>query len=165
VPAVPEIKAVSLWVVLTRDDKSVVPLNRRGPLNRHGKPQSFQGLLQPPVHGKTDGRSPSVALLAEIEEEGGPAFAAMIRGILTLVRQLSPVEGVQPYRADLTEAQWATYRRGSEFVDEEVLVDAADLTTFSVADPVGDKAYARVPRMMFRDHLDVLSLILLPQVP
>lgn len=161
----PAIKAVSLWVVLTHDGRTVVPLNRRGPLNAEGREQSFKGLLQPPVHGKTDGSSPEVALLAEIEEEGGPAFAAMIRGIQTQIRQLPAINGVQPYRVDLTAEQWATYRRASEFVEGEVLIEAADLVTFSVADLQLDKAYARGMRVMFQDHLDVLSMILIPTLP
>ncbi len=161
IAAVP-ITAVSLWVVLTRDGLTVLPLNRRGMFNAEGREQSFRGLLQPPVHGKTEGRPPHVALLAEVEEEGGPAFAAMIRSILTLVRELSPVNGVQPYRVDLTPEQWATYRRGPEFTNEEVLVGVADLVTFDTADPELDKPSARSPRMMFEDHLDVLTLILVP---
>lgn len=158
-------KAVSLWVVLTRDGRTVIPLNRRGPLNAEGREQSYKGLLQPPVHGKTEGRTPQVALLAEVEEEGGPAFAGVIRSILTLVRELPPINGIQPYRVDLTEAQWATYRRGPEFLDEEILVEAADLMTFAVAHPEGDKPYARAARMMFKDHCDVLSAILMPKLP
>lgn len=151
---------VCLWVRLNRDGLPAVPMARRGDVNEAGKPQSYCGVLQPPVHGKVEGRAPATALLEECLEEGGPDFAALISMAGDRLQSLPMTDGTQPYVINLTEEEWQLYSPAPT-IRSVLVVMVADIPQFRATAPA-DKAGTTDACVTAAHHLQVLKDLVIP---
>jgi hypothetical protein len=115
-------------------------------------------VLQPPIHGKTEGRDPLETLYAEMEEEGGSRFAAAVRAREANLQPLPLIDGVLPYLISLPEADWATYRLAPE-ATEIIYVTTPDLPKFRPTKK-DDKIGTTDSYVMFPDHIAILKQLL-----